>query len=137
MEKIKSENKRVNGKDYLKAARERLKSAEVLLKAGSYGDSVSRSYYAFLDAATAALLTKNLIPRSHAGAITLFSLHFIKSGIMEKKYATWFKRIKKDREEADYKHKKKFSRKDAGEILKEAEEFVGIIRKLLPKLLSA
>jgi len=61
---------------------ERLRTAEAALQIGSYRDSISRSYYAFLDTATAALITKDLVPQSHAGAIRLFGLHFVKSGII-------------------------------------------------------
>lgn len=38
---------------YLKQAEERLESAKALLDIRNFGDSISRSYYAILDAATA------------------------------------------------------------------------------------
>ena len=136
MEKPRAENIEKNGENYLQAAQDRLKEAKLLLEGGSYGGSVSRSYYAFLDAATAALLTKNTIPRSHAGVIDLFSLYFIKKGPIDTKFIRWFKRIKKDREDADYKHEKAFTQDDASETLQEAEEFVGVIKKLFPKLIE-
>jgi len=125
-----------NGKDYLASAKERLKEAEILKGAKSFAGSVSRSYYAFLDAATAALITKDLFPKSHTGAIDLFSLHFIKPGLVETKYIKWFKRIKKYREDADYKHRIPFTSEDAEEVYREAEEFVGMVEELFPKLVK-
>lgn len=136
MKSIRPENKKTDAREYISSARERLRSSKILLDAESYGDSVSRSFYAFLDAATAALITKDLMPRSHAGVIDLFSLHFIKPEIVEKKYIRWFKGIKKNREEADYRHKRRFSKEEAQEALEEAGEFVGVIEKLLPGLLK-
>lgn len=37
-------------------AEEHLESAEILLKAGNYGDSISRAYYGMLEAATPVLV---------------------------------------------------------------------------------
>jgi len=136
MEESRDRNKELNGRDYLLASRERLKNAKVLLEAEGYADSVSRSYYAMLDAASAALLTKDIRAKSHAGVIDLFSLHFIKTNLVETKYIRWFKRIKRDREDADYKHEKKFNKEDAEETYQEAEEFVKMIAELFPKLLQ-
>lgn len=48
---------------HLQIAKERLHSAKILLEASQYRDSVSRSYYAFLDVANAMLLTKGIIAK--------------------------------------------------------------------------
>lgn len=130
MEKSKDRNRFLNGKGYLRAAKERLKSAKVLLESGNYADSISRAYYAFLDAASAALIGKDVVVKSHTGVIDLFSLHFIKTNLVDIRYIKWFKRVKKDREEADYKHKMEFTQKEAEETYLEAVEFVEIIERL-------
>ncbi len=109
---------------YLKSARERLESADVLLSIGNHEDAISRAYYAILDAASAFLITKDVIPKSHSGAIKLFSLHFIKTGEVDQKYQKQFARIEKARIEADYTHLRTFERDEASAICKEAEEFV-------------
>lgn len=111
-------------------AKERLESAEILLKINNFSDSISRSYYAFLDAATAALISKNIAPQSHAGAIALFGKYFVKTKIVPEKYGRWFNKIQKARLEADYRHIKKFTKEEAEEALVEAQEFVKIIEKL-------
>lgn len=127
----KPESKKSLISNYLKIAHERLRTAEAALNIGSYRDSISRSYYAFLDAATACLITKDLIPQSHAGAITLFGLHFIKTGTIESKYGRWFNKIERDRLAADYEHTKEFTREEAEEALNEAKEFVSIIQNMM------
>lgn len=129
-------NIRRNGKDYIKAAKEQLRNARILLDGEGFGGSISRSYYAFLDAATACLITKGLYPRSHTGLIDLFSLHFIKIGKIDRKYIRWLKRIKKDREDADYTHEKVFTKEDAEGTLRETEEFVDLVEKIFPELLK-
>lgn len=116
---------------HLSKAKERLESAEVLLNIGNFEDSVSRSYYAVLDAATACLIKKDIVPKSHAGAIRLFSLHYIKPGIVDKKYQRQFAAIEKARIEADYTHLRTFTKEEASEILKHAREFVDMARTIL------
>lgn len=116
---------------HMQKAAERLKSARALLEIGNYEDSISRSYYAILDAATACLIKKDVIPQSHSGAIKLFSLHYIKSGIVDHKYQRQFAKIEKARIEADYTHLRFFSEDETSGILAEASEFVEMAKKLL------
>jgi uncharacterized protein (UPF0332 family) len=116
---------------YIKMAKERLESAEALIRINNFADSISRSYYAFLDAATAALISVNVAPQSHAAAIALFGKHFVKTKIIPEKFGKMFNKIEKSRLEADYKHLKEFSKTEAEEALKEAREFVRLIEKLL------
>lgn len=116
---------------YLKQAEERIESSKVLLDIANFGDSISRSYYAILDAATACLIKKDIIPQSHSGAIRMFSLHYIKPGLVDQKYQKYFARIEKSRLEADYKHERIFTAEDAKEAYDQAKEFVDQVKGLL------
>ena len=119
---------------FLDSARERLRSTALLLDGGLYRDSVSRAYYAFLDAADGALAARRITPKSHAGTISLFGLHFIKAGLLDEKYSVWFKKIYKARLDADYKRDRVFTEEEAREALEQATEFVETVEKLLPSL---
>ncbi|HID64839.1 MAG TPA: HEPN domain-containing protein [Anaerolineae bacterium] len=121
---------------FLDSARERLRSAALLLNSGLYRDSVSRAYYAFLDAADGALASRRITPKSHAGTISLFGLHFIKAGLVDGKYSTWFKKIYKARLDADYKRDRVFTEEEAREALEQATGFVETVEKLLLPLLE-
>ncbi len=121
-------------RSFLESARERLRSATLLLDGGLYRDSVSRAYYAFLDAADGALAVRRITPKSHAGTISLFGQHFIKAGLVDKKYSGWFRKIYKARLDADYERKRVFTEEEAREALEQATEFVETIEKLLPSL---
>lgn len=72
--------------EMISKAEERLKSAEMLLKAKQYADSISRSYYAVLDATRTLLVLNKIFPKNHAGVITQFNLHYIKTGIFPKSF---------------------------------------------------
>lgn len=116
---------------YLKQAEERLESAKALMDIANFGDSVSRSYYAILDAATACLIKKDIIPQSHSGAIRMFSLHYIKPGLIDQKYQRYFTKIEKLRLEADYKHELTFTAEEVREAYDQAKEFVEQAKRLL------
>ena len=55
----------------LENAKEKLNSAEVLLREKLFKDSLSRSYYAMFSAARALLATKELDSSKHSGVISL------------------------------------------------------------------
>lgn len=116
---------------YLENAKERIKSAEVLKDADHYNDAISRVYYAFFDAATAALLSKNLATKTHHGLLLLFEKNFIITGEMECETGRWLRRSQEAREEADYEIYKEFDRKTAEAGIKAAKKFIQEIEKII------
>jgi uncharacterized protein (UPF0332 family) len=97
---------------------------------------MSLVFYAFLDSADAALAARSIRTKSHAGTIDLFSLHFIKPGLVDARYSGWFKQARKFRLEADYERKRDFTIEQVNEATDQATEFVGVIESLLPSLLE-
>lgn len=128
--KFKEGNAKKLTRSHLEMAAQRLISAEALFNIGNYADAVSRVYYATLDAATACLIKKDVLPHSHAGAIKLFSLHHIKPGIVDRKHQRQFARIEKARIEADHTHLRTFTKEETSEILAQAHEFVEMAKRL-------
>lgn len=57
----------------LDKAKQRLSSAQVLLVAGSFADSIGRSYYAIFTAARSLLALKGLDSKRHSGVVALFN----------------------------------------------------------------
>lgn len=82
-------------KAHLSSAQERIESAKALLKEKNYRDAVSRAYYAFLDGARAALLTRGKVAKSHSGVLALFGLEFGKTKEIPDHLFRFYKRIKK------------------------------------------
>lgn len=110
---------------------ERLESAEILLKSKQYADSISRSYYAVLDAARAILVLKKIFPKSHAGTIAQFNRYYIKTELFPKSFSKLLAKIEKSRTEADYSFEISFSKLEAEEVLKSAQLFVDQINKYI------
>lgn len=66
---------------------ETLKEADFNASAQFYNIAVNRLYYSAFYAANALLLSREIICGSHKGVKTMIFLHFVKTGILETKYA--------------------------------------------------
>lgn len=92
-------------------------SAEARVELDLILDGLSRAYYAALHHARALLLSIDIIPKSHKGALTLFSLHFIKTGIIPKEIGVIFSILQKIREDSDYEIGTFYERDEAERLL--------------------
>jgi hypothetical protein len=70
----------------LKRAHEDLDSAPILLNANKINNVISLSYYAAFYAAEAALASRGLVAQTHKGVETLFTLHFIRVGLVPESF---------------------------------------------------
>lgn len=70
----------------LENAKEKLKTAKLLLESGHYKDSIGRSYYAIFTAVRAVLAKDKIDFSKHSGVIAYFQKEYIKSGIFDKQY---------------------------------------------------
>jgi uncharacterized protein (UPF0332 family) len=116
------ENKKENIKAELEGAAKTLLEADLLFKNSFFKGAVSRLYYSLLYSIRALLLINGLEPKSHEGALRLFSLHFVKEGRFEAKTSHVFSKMMKYREEADYNPAYIFSKEDFVELRKEVGE---------------
>ncbi len=121
---------------FLESAHTRLQAARLMQREGLFGEVMSLVFYAFLDAADAALAARSIRTKSHAGTINLFGQHFIKPGLVDSKFGRWFKCARKFRLQADYERKRDFTLEQVEEAIARATEFIEMIEGLLPSLLE-
>lgn len=115
----------------LDSAKNRIRSAKILLREKLYRDAISRSYYAFLDAARAALLKKGKFAKTHSGTLTLFEIEFVKTKLVPVQFIKFYRKIFKARMEADYEFLRKFSKEETKEAIEMAEKFLVYVEKLI------
>ncbi len=108
-----------------------LGAAEVLMRAGYAEDSISRSYYAVLHAAKSALFVHDVATSSHSGTRSMFGLHLVNSGEIERKWAGDLAESTDDRLMADYGMQVRFSSEEARCEHERAEAFLDRIRRYL------
>ena len=115
-----------------------LGAAEVLMRSGYPEDSVARSYYAILHAAKSALFVHDVATSSHAAVRSMFGLHLVRSGEIERTWAGDLAEAMDDRLMADYDAKISFTAEESRDECQRARAFVERIRQyLLAKGLTA
>lgn len=112
-------------------AEERLHSSKVLLEAGSYKDSIGRSYYAMFTAVRALLAMEGQDFPKHAGVIAYFQKEFVKTGKVDRKYFKYISQAFQIRNNTDYADFFIVSAQDAKEQYEKAKEFLKVIVKYL------
>lgn len=112
-------------------AKKKLEVAKKLLREKEYEDAVSRAYYAVFHAAQAVLLTEGLSAGTHQGVVTLFGLHFIKTGRIDKKFGRFLTNLKDDRENGDYGLFSVIDEETAVESIDEADKFIKEMQRYL------
>jgi uncharacterized protein (UPF0332 family) len=110
---------------------ESLGAAQSCRRDGFYADSVSRSYYAILHAAKAALELRGITAESHAAVKRLFGLHIIVPGLVEAEWGSAAGESLDLRLMADYDVETSFFEVEASEEYDRARAFLARIRELL------
>ena len=108
-----------------------LQSARMLLENQLYEDCVSRSYYAVLHAAKAALIKNGVEAEPHQAVRRMFGLHLIKTEKIEKHFAEILTAQQEDREIGDYNIYLNIQQERASKRVLDAEKFVKRVEKYL------
>jgi uncharacterized protein (UPF0332 family) len=121
----------------LDKARGKLGAAEDWLGQDKYFDEIaSRCYYAVFHAAQAMLLTEGLTANTHQGVVSLFGLHFAKTGKVNPRLGRYLNNLKDDRESGDYDVYSGLDRSDAENAVREAREFLTEAERYLQPFLA-
>lgn len=115
----------------LEMARERLRSSKVLLDAGSYKDSIGRSYYAMFTAVRSLLAIDGQDFSKHAGVISYFQKEYVKNGKFDKKYSKYISQAFQIRNNSDYADFFIVSLRDVKEQYERAEEFLKAVEAFI------
>lgn len=89
-------------KYYITKARDRYDDGLILKNMDRYESAANRLYYALFHTANAVLVLKDAVSSRHRGVKTLFDMHFIKTGIMDRKYSKLYNTVLEVREDSDY-----------------------------------
>ncbi|MEZ0540190.1 HEPN domain-containing protein [Fibrella arboris] len=107
---------------------------QILVREDRYEAACNRTYYAFFDAIRALLASKQIGINSHSAAQSLFGLHFVKTGLFDKKYSRDVNRLLEKRQGADNELNVVLTQYDAENSLQTATEFVSAVRQYIKTL---
>ena len=115
-------------------AQEKLESAEILLNAGKYKDSIGRSYYAIFSAVRAILALNQVDFSKHTGVIAYFQKEYVKTKKFEVKYSKYLQAAFQIRNVCDYDDFYIASKQDAVLQMQQAKEFLDAVKVYLEEL---
>jgi len=116
---------------WLEKADDALASAELELKAGHTNFAVNRLYYACFYVVTALLLRDGKQFARHSAVKAEFVRTYVKSGLVDAKWNTFYQKLFDDRQEGDYIPTAAFEQSDVSTGIQDAREFIDLIRSLL------
>ena len=118
-------------------AQEKLESAEILLNAGKYKDSIGRSYYAIFSAVRAILALDRVDFSKHAGVIAYFQKEYVKTKKFDTKFSKYLQNAFQIRNVCDYDDFYIASKQDAEIQIEQAKEFLDIVKNYLAEQISS
>jgi len=86
----------------IQTAYQTFEAAKVLSDNGFWNSAVNRLYYSLFYAVNALLVFNKIQTKSHSSTKSQFSLHFIKSGKLDKKYGRLLSELFDWRQKGDY-----------------------------------
>ena len=111
-------------------AEETILEAQLLAKNSHWNSVANRLYYACFYAVIGLLLSHSLLTKSHNGVKSLLNKEFVKTGLLDKKWALIYSELFNKRQESDYKDIKRFTAEEIEPLIAKAEEFIKVIKSL-------
>ncbi|MDA3954890.1 MAG: HEPN domain-containing protein [Bacteroidales bacterium] len=99
---MKPVDRKVYIQNRIETAYKTLDAAKVLADNGFWNSAVNRLYYSVFYAVNAILVKNEIITQSHSGARSQFSLYFIKTGRIDKKFGKLLAELYDWRQKGDY-----------------------------------
>ena len=122
-------------KNRIETAYKTLEAAKVLSENGFWNSAVNRLYYSIFYAVNAILVKNEIIAQSHSGVKSQFSLHFIKTGKLDKKYGKLLAELYDWRQKGDYESLYEFDSESVLPLFDEVLEMIQVIEKELKNVL--
>lgn len=117
----------------LKRARETYDDIGCLISANRLNGAANRMYYAVFHAVCALLIHDGHQVSTHKGSHALFSLHYIKTGILPREYGLLYSQLQTMREESDYNCAYDVEMDEIDQRLKPAKRLIEDIERLVSK----
>ncbi len=115
----------------IERADESIKEAELLASEGYWNTVANRLYYAAFYLVNALLVKHQIHTSSHSGIKSEFHKHFIKTGILDKKYGKLYSELFDTRQEGDYQAFTKFDEKEISPLIEEVKIFQAELKKII------
>ena len=124
------ENRKILVSQQKQKASRFLSQADEMLGMEYWDLAANRFYYACFHAVQGLFISKGISAHTHAGMIQQFSLHFVKTRMVDMHYGSFLARMMQLRQKADYNCAYDISEEEVKETATLAHEFIGVIGNL-------
>ena len=115
----------------LAKAKNLLAEVDVLMHHKFYMTAINRLYYGCFHVTKALLLTKDLIPKTHSGTVSMLHQYFVLEGAFDFNQASFFSRLMQERIEDDYNDLLKIEEVEVMEFVEPAKEYLCYVEGLI------
>jgi len=115
----------------LSKAKNTIDEVEILLENKLWNTALNRLYYASYYAVIALLVNNEIQVQTHAGVRQMFGLHFIKTGLIDKKLGRIFSELFDKRHTGDYDDFIEITFDDVIELVQPSKDLILAIEKLI------
>ena len=122
-------------KNRIDTAYKTLEAAKVLAENGFWNSAVNWLYYAVFYIVNAILVKNEIIAQSHSGVKSQFSLYFIKTGKLDKKFGKLLAELYDWRQKGDYENLYEFDSESVLPLFDSVLEMIQTIEKELKNAL--
>lgn len=120
-------------KTRIETAYKTIEAAKLLSENGFWNSAVNRLYYSLYYAINALLVCNDIYPQSHSGMKSQFSLHYIKTGIMDIKYGKLLAQLYDWRQKGDYENLYDYDAESVLPLFDQVLEMINEIEKEIKK----
>jgi uncharacterized protein (UPF0332 family) len=93
--------------------------------------AINRLYYACFHATKALLLTKDLIPKTHSGAVSMLHKHFVLQRVFDETKPAFFSKLMQERIDDDYNDFISVDNETVKEFTEPAKQYIDCIEELI------
>jgi uncharacterized protein (UPF0332 family) len=115
----------------MRKARALMSEVEIQIQNHFYQTAINRLYYSCFHATKALLLSKDFVPKTHSGIITMLHQHFVLQGLFDKDRAAFFSKLMQERIDDDYSDFMITQLDEIKEFIEPAKKYVTYIEQLL------
>lgn len=115
----------------MERAKHTLQVAMRLMEDQEWNEAAGRLYYALFHAVSALLIHDHIQVKSHKGAYTMLSQHYVNTGRMMKKYGDFYRKMEIMREKGEYDCFYDATAEDVQKSLPSAQEMLDTIAAMV------
>jgi uncharacterized protein (UPF0332 family) len=115
----------------LQKAKESLKAAEILIENELWSSVINRLYYSCFYAVNALLVSNEIEAKTHSGLKNQFSLNFIKTGKIEKRFGELLSDLFDWRQQGDYGDIFEFEKEVVIGHIEPVRDFIIVVERII------